>query len=148
MKSNKPGVNPYEQIAGETAKISKSNVKMHGRYAEEGGTLYSSQPASGIEIRFKGTELAVSLTASEDAYVHVFIDNNYELYFDYEDDNIILLDKGESELVVAENHPYGVHTVKILKANEGAYNKIGWGEASTDGALMAPPDANGKKYNL
>lgn len=129
-------------------KIDRSIVKVHGRYAVVRDELCSSQSASGIEVRFEGTSLEVSMNINADAYIHVFVDDKVELSFDYKDDARILLGGGDQRVKVAENLDYGVHTVKILKANEGIFNKITWKNLYTDGKILAPPIAKEKKIQI
>lgn len=129
-------------------KIENSMVKIHGRYVLDKNVIKSSHSASGIEVRFKGTELTVGLNNSAEAYVHVFVDGDETLSFDYQDDARILLPKGEQKLKVAENLSDGIHTVKVVKANEGTYNTIGWESLYTDGEIMAPPIAKARKIQI
>lgn len=128
--------------------LDRSLVKIHGRYAMDGGKIVSSQPASGIELRFEGTELSVSLKANNEAYVHIFVDGKEVLFLNYEDDNRTLLAAGENKLTLCKGLEKGIHTVQILKANEGAYNKITWNAAYTDGKIMAPVIAKTRKIQF
>lgn len=128
--------------------LDRSLVKIHGRYTTDEGKIVSSQPASGIELRFDGTELSLSLKANNEAYVHVFIDGNEELFLNYEDDNRTLLTAGENKITLCKGLDKGVHTVKVLKANEGAYNKLTWNEAYTDGKILAPVIAKTRKIQF
>lgn len=129
-------------------KVDKSNVKVHGRYIYKDGALKSSLPASGIEIRFRGTEIALDLTTNNSGYIHVFVDGNEELSFDYKDDARILLPSGTQEITLAENLENKIHTVKILKSNEGADNIITWNKLYTDGELLAPPISKARKIQI
>lgn len=128
--------------------IDRTNVKVHGRYNFEKELLTSSQPASGIEIRFRGTELGLKLTPNADAYIHVFVDNNEELSFDYQDDARILLSGKEQRITLTEGLEDGIHTVKVLKANSGDSNKIAWQELYTDGEILPPPIAKERKIQI
>ena len=128
--------------------LDRSLVKIHGRFLIDEGKVVSSQPASGIEMRFKGTELSLSLKTDKEAYIHVFTDGNEELFFNYEDDNRTYLAAGENKITLAENLTDGIHTVKILKANEGAFNKITWNAAYTNGEILAPVIAKTKKIQF
>lgn len=129
-------------------KLDRSLVKIHGRFYSDDGKIVSSQPASGIELRFKGTKLSLSLKADKDAYIHIFTDGKEELFLNYEDDNRTFLPAGENRITLCENLDNGIHTVKILKANEGAYNKITWNAAYTDGEILAPVIAKTKKIQF
>ncbi len=129
-------------------KIEKSLVKVHGRFAADGGLIYSSMSASGIEIRFKGTSLSLAVNNSAEGYIHVFVDGDEELSFEYTDDRRILLPKGEQKITLAENLSDGIHTVKVLKANEGIFNKIGWEKLYTDGEILPPPISKSRKIQI
>lgn len=129
-------------------KIEKSLVKVHGRFAMDDGLIYSSMSASGIEIRFKGTSLSLALNNTAEGYIHVFVDGDEELSFEYTDDRRILLPKGEQKITLAENLSEGIHTVKVLKANEGIFNKIGWEKLYTDGEILPPPISKARKIQI
>ncbi len=122
-------------------KINGNSVRIIGRYYERLSTIYSSFTASGIELRFKGTEAKIKLKVdgNEDAYFHVFIDGDETVYTDHTEDNRMKAAPGESTVTLAENLSDGIHTIKILKANEELRNKIGWLTFYTDGELLAPP---------
>lgn len=96
-------------------KLDRSLVKIHGRFYSDDGKIVSSQPASGIELRFKGTKLSLSLKADKDAYVHIFTDGKEELFLNYEDDNRTFLPAGENRITLCENLDNGIHTVKISR---------------------------------
>ncbi len=126
--------------------IDGNSVRIIGRYYKRGLYLFSSHSASGIEIRFKGTEAKLNVTAEcrkadEPAYIHVFVDGKEILNQDPKDDNRTALNQGANTITLCENLPDGVHTVKILKANEERVNKIRWDGFYTDGELLGPPPA-------
>ncbi len=122
-------------------KLDGNSMRLIGRYYEKMGVMQSSFTASGIELRFRGTEAKIKLKVEgqEDAYFHVFIDGDETVYTDHTEDNRMKAAPGESTVTLAENLPDGIHTIKILKSNEELRNKIGWVAFYTDGELLAPP---------
>ena len=141
-------VNLGQKADNKSFDVNKSTVKIHGRYYDDSGRIISSQPASGIEVRFSGTELSLDLSVNNDAYIHVFIDDNIELFFDYQYDNRTFIPAGDSRITLCKDLPEGEHSVKILKANEGMYNKITWKKLYTDGEILEPAAEKTKKIQF
>lgn len=145
-----------ERAGSRAVGIEESLVKIHGRYGvSSDGKIISSQPASGIEIAFEGTELSVDFSVynndyftNQGAYIHAFVDDEIVLYYDYEDDNRTFASTGENRITVCSGLPYGKHTVKVLKANEGYYNAITWNNIYTDGKILDPPGEKAKKIQF
>ncbi len=130
--------------------VTEENVRMVGRYYEENGVLHSSFTSSGLEFKFKGTSASLKLNAkgNYDAYIHVFIDGDETVYKNCEQDNRIMLKKGEQIISLCEGLPEGEHTIKIVKANEESKNQIAWISIDTDGALLTPPALKERKIQF
>lgn len=131
--------------------IDGNNARFIGRYYERFDRLWSSFSASGIELRFRGTKAKITfdVAGNEDAYLHAYVDGNETFPTDYSDDDRVLFAKGSNrEYVLCEGLPDGIHTVKIIKANEDLKNQIGWGAFYTDGELLAPPISKTRKIQV
>lgn len=144
-------VDPPEEPELTSYTVTKDNVRLLGRNYTQDSTLWSSFTDSGIEFSFNGTyaKAIVNVTGSYDAYLHVFVDGDEALYTDYSLDTRLLVAKGNNrEVVLCRDLEPGVHTVKVIKANEDDYNHVGWKSLALDGDLLSMPTAKSRKIQV
>ena len=134
--------------------VNEKTVRFLGRYFESDGAYYTNMSCAGFEVNFEGTELkAVFRSKPSDAehntYIHVFIDDNYESLDavttkgtddSIENDSRILLEEGESTVVLASGLEPGKHKITVQKANQSSLNQLGTVKLLPgDGAILEPP---------
>jgi len=109
--------------------------------------------ASGFEIAFYGTELKVTLKASnytilgKQPHLVAFIDGKEDptevKLIDEKDDptkpTLIVLNQAEAEYTIVSGLEEGYHTVKLLKRSEAIDSNTAVKSISTDGYFAAPP---------
>ena len=120
------GVNPGSVAGVETVqaagsiRVTSDNVLPLGKTFENSGVLTFSYANSGVEIHFKGTQISADFTVGQDnnspQKIAVFVDKNIQP----QDAKIIKL-TGDGEYTLAEDLPYGEHTVTVRKTGRGYY---------------------------
>ncbi|MBR4761892.1 MAG: hypothetical protein IK086_04585 [Clostridia bacterium] len=122
------------------------NVRYLGRTFETDNGVYFDWSGSGFEFVFEGTSAYAMLSGGEipaadkdRAYVGVYVDGMPYLSARFRIDR-------EGEYPLAENLPFGVHTVKVIKDTEMWYGRVAVHSVLTDGKLLAPPEK--KKINI
>jgi len=97
--------------------------------------------ASGFEISFYGTEIKVTLKASnhnvigKQAYIVILLDGEE----DPTQGTTIKLDKSQGEYTLATGLDEGFHSVKVLKRSEASDSNTGVVAVSTDGYFTNAP---------
>jgi len=97
--------------------------------------------ASGLELGFFGTELKITLKATnynitgKQAYVVALIDGEE----DPTKGTTIKLDQAEAEYTIVEGLTEGFHTVKLLKRSEASDSNTAVKKITTDGYFTATP---------
>ncbi|MGN1077463.1 MAG: hypothetical protein ACI4ST_03015, partial [Candidatus Gallimonas sp.] len=134
---------PVEENEGEpvteiTDLTDESFVNLYGRNAsgDEGTTFFNA--ASGFEVRFFGTSLAVEASAygTWDSMFSVFVDGEKD------DARVVTVPTGgfsALSLTLAENLAEGEHTVKALKRTDSYRSATVVGKIRTDGKFLPSP---------
>ena len=92
----------------------KNNVRLFGRTLETDNGVYFNWSGSGFEFEFKGTAAFATLYGGEipaendRAYIGVYVDGMPYLSARF------AIDKN-GEYTLAENLPFGVHRIKVIK---------------------------------
>lgn len=118
----------------------KDGVRFFGRTFENGQRVYFNWSGSGFEFCFEGTAAYALLTTGGDlpgenerAYIGVYVDGMPYLSARFSLD-------GDGRYTLAENLPYGVHKIKVIKDTEIWYGRAAVEEIVTDGKLLPPPE--------
>ena len=129
--------NEGESITEITDLSDESFVNLYGRNAtgDEGTTFFNA--ASGFEVRFYGTSLAVEASAygTWDSMFSVFVDGE-------KDARVVTVTTGgfsAASLTLAENLAEGEHTVKALKRTDSYRSATVIEKIRTDGKFLSPP---------
>ena len=132
----------------------KDNVKFFGRtvYDENSGTTFFNWSGSGFVFRFRGTKAECFLSGGlkgEDipqkesrGYIGVYLDDiPYSIAR-------FPIDKPEGLYTLAENLPFGEHTIRVVKETEVAYGRVALHYLSADGELLTPPESSNIKIEF
>ncbi len=112
-------------------------------YDEVEEAKYFYFTASGFEIAFYGTELKVTLKASnynntgKQPYVVALVDGEE----DPTQGTTFILNQEEAEYTIVSGLEYGYHTVKLLKRSEAIDSDTAVKAINTDGYFTTPPQA-------
>ena len=123
----------------------KNNIRFFGRTVETQNGVYFNWSGSGFEFEFKGTAAFATLYGGEipaendRAYIGVYVDGMPYLSARFP------LNKN-GEYVLAENLPFGVHRIKVIKDTEMWYGRVALSDIRVDGELLLPPQK--KKMNI
>ncbi len=98
-----------EATAEEINSFEEEFVNKFGRIEYTAGALDLDNVAAGVEVAFYGTALKAKFTAVEPIYGHIFVDGVSQGFGPF---------RSGDEIVLAENLPEGVHTVRIVKSSE------------------------------
>ena len=137
-KEEKTSEPPVATAAGkELADYSNLYGRTYFSEGNAGYMLYNS--ASGFEIAFRGTSLAVTWRAagSWNVYFSVLLDEERDTQADVR--TIAVGGLKSVRTVLAEGLPEGEHVIKVLKRTESSKNFIALQKAETDGELLSPP---------
>ena len=124
----------------------QENVRFFGRTYEEDGIRYFNWTASGFEFAFEGTRAEAELVTNQageegkTAYLNVFVDVREEPA----DARTIKLDAPRKRYVLAEDLPYGKHTVKVIKRTGNLTGGSDPAKLSTKAGLVSLSIPGGK----
>ncbi|MBE6767901.1 MAG: hypothetical protein E7549_03210 [Ruminococcaceae bacterium] len=132
--------------AGQTMPLALDvpDITVHGRVVETVSSgLRFFWTNSGFTVKFEGTSLSAAVTTTETGttkrgYLNVYVDGALV------PTATVTIDKNNTEYVLAENLPHGVHTVEVRKRNEAVYGgsaTISVKSVTTDGVFMEAPAA-------
>lgn len=122
-----------EEISFQDDYLENEYVKFMGKtYFENSKGVVLTQSNSYFEISFVGTSLKANISASRNAYISIFLDDNKDPYEAIK----IQLNNLTTSKVLLENLENKKHTVKVFKINEAGYNSIYLSGIKTDGKLL------------
>ncbi len=108
-------------------------VKFIGKtYFENSKGVVLTQSNTYFEISFIGSYLKASISASSNAYISIFLDDNKNPY----EATKIQLNNLTTNKVLLENLENKKHTVKVFKINEANYNSVYLSGINTDGKFL------------
>lgn len=141
------GMVPFAaSAAGQTMPLTLDlpDITVHGRvtYTTSAG-LRLFWTNSGFTVKFEGTSLSAAVTTTatgtnQRGYLNVYVDGALV------PTATVTIDKNNTEYVLAENLPQGVHTVEVRKRNEAVYGgsaTVSVKSVTTDGVFMEAPAA-------
>ncbi|MBQ9558296.1 MAG: hypothetical protein IJU94_06825 [Clostridia bacterium] len=118
--------------------ISTETARILGRYRVLTDGIDVSWVNSGIELRFRGTRLALSVRSTstekiKQAFLQVWVDGDRMTR--------IKTALGEDDYVAAYGLEDREHTAKILLVSETQWHPFAFLAAETDGEILPPPEA-------
>lgn len=117
--------------AEEVNSFDEAYLRLFGRTYLQAGNLVLSNVCTGAEITFYGTSASADIISGNvTLYFTVFVDGDTEGSF------IPIHRNGE--IVLCENLPKGVHTVRLLKATSSQNGNLTVRSFQTDGKFLAP----------
>lgn len=116
----------------------ETRITWYGRNIETDGAVYFDYTASGFAVRFSGSRLEMTFTATEctdpdrRVYLSVITDGG-----DFRDPMIVALDEAEKTVVLELEH--GVHEVRVLRRSEARCSRSALTQITTDGTFLEAP---------
>jgi hypothetical protein len=125
-------------------------LKWMGRtyYNQETGINMIYHSASGFEVKFLGTSVTATLTATKyddpahRPYVVIVVDD------DLENSRRVALDKATQQLVLADELENGEHKVALYKSTESIDSHIGLVRITTDGKFLPGVEYKSRKIEV
>ncbi len=128
------------KFVSETA-VTFDNVRTYGRNYSDSATVCANWPNSGIEVRFKGESLTLTIecsrrfSANDNPFIQVWVDG--------ERTDRIKISYGTADYTVAKELSYDEHTVKVLMVTETSnyplsFNKLSIGTSKGATYLFDP----------
>ncbi len=111
-------------------------VKFVGKTALIDNKVVFYQSNTYLEVNFKGTDLIISMSSTNDSYMCAFIDNET----DPTKVNKILVKPDSKEFVLAKNLEDKEHTIKLMKITDDDFGSIYINNIKTSGELLKKPN--------
>ncbi|MBD5132644.1 MAG: hypothetical protein HDT28_08690 [Clostridiales bacterium] len=149
---------PMNELSGK--RLVGNNVKWLGRteYDAETQTVDCSYTATGFEVRFIGTRLDVTFTATNTdsaynrPYFYVSVDGSGDTQIEDSNENYYkvypLTESVQTVTVVDGLDENKVHTVMVLKASEPENSRTSVKSILTDGDFIKPKKSSAPKFQI